>query len=482
MNKKNIFRLLMIFICISVGAYCLRGEVFPGSFDVENTTHKIIFDRMQDFSGATLVNLDSTPEEEIFIAGFGSSNLMLKRSQDKFFPLAIPELEDPYGMTFAVSACDLDGDGRDEILLLNRPKDGSDLSRPRILKYSQDRWGDILDPKSLVVEDIKMGYAATCIDRKGDRKYGLAVTNENGKIAYLEVVDAQLKNIASEIGLGLSSRGRSVMGVPNMFGRVNIFVGNEDGANFFFINKGDGTFINKADESNLSDEKFDARGISLIDSNHDEIPDLVYGNHYGPLRLMEQTREEKFVNVATEEMGQSYAVNAPVSGDFNLDGYEDIYLNNIRGDNKVFARFKKTWFELPIDVLKEKEMFGISTLAGDLDNNGSYDILNNHGDGSKFPVTFYSIRPVHPWIKFSVRYANGGIPRGAVLRLRTNMNDKLLFISSGSGRFANYDPIVTASVERGEEVRVLEVILPSGKRLEFKKNFTTMTTHDLIIR
>ena len=172
-------------------------------------------------------------------------------------------------------------------------------------------------------------------------------------------------------------------------------------------------------------------------------------------------------------------MNATVVGDFNLDGFEDIFLNNIRGNNTIFARYNDEWYKETNEVFAEKDMFGISTIAADLDDNGSYEILNTHGDGSAFPITLYSVTPVNPWIKFSVRLASGGIPRGAVVRIRTTKRDHLRVISPGSGRFANYHSEILLGLGKNETVSSVEVILSSGKKIEFKRNFSMMKSNIL---
>jgi len=479
---KKITKILFSIFVLILGIYLTKERTFPNQFEVINNTNKFQFDRKQDFSGATLVNLDQDPEQEVFISGYGSSNLLLKRVKDKFFSIDIPELSDSEGLTFSVTACDIDQDGRDEILILNRPEATKYTSHSRILKFVNGKWKDILSKDDPIIEAIKFGYSAACIDRKGDGRYGLAISNENGKLSYLEKRDSTIRDIAESIGIALKSKGRSILGIPSAGGNVNIFVGNENGPNFYFVNNGDGVFSEKAVEVGVADPDFNARGISLIDINHDDIPDIVYGNNFGPVRLLEQTREGKFNDVTSDEMKDSYAVNSVVVGDFNLDGFEDIYLNNIRGNNKVFARYENDWYELNLKVLAEKDMFGISTIAGDLDKNGSYDLLNTHGDGVHFPVTFFSIDPVNKWMKFSIKYDSGGIPRGAIIRLRTSKRDQIRVISSGSGRFANYDSELIFGFLPNESVTSLEVTLPSGAKTEFKEKFKMMGTHELVVR
>lgn len=474
--------LAIIILAFLIGVFFFtKGPSYPNPFTVTDISSKILTDRKQDFSGATLVNLDEDPEQEIFISGHGTSNLLLKRKKDKFYPLEISELTDSKGLTFSVSACDLDQDGRDEILIINRPDPIKNDSRSRILKFVAGKWKDILPIDDPLIANLNHAHSASCIDRMGDGKYGLAVTNENGKISYLEIIGTKIIDIAGEIGIALNSQGRSILGIPGPTGRTSIFIGNENGTNFYFVNNGNGTFTEKAKEAGVSDPLSNARGISLIDVNHDDLPDIVYGNNLGPTRLLEQTRDGKFKDVTPDIMKINYAVNSTVVGDFNLDGYEDLYLNNIRGHNNLFARYSEDWHELDVSALSEKEMFGVSTIAGDLDKNGSYEILNTHGDGSHFPITLYTIKPVGKWIKFSIKYQSGGIPRGSIIKLRTSVRDQIRVISSGSGRFANYDEDVLFGLLKNESIISLEVILPSGIKVEYTGSFKLLSNNVMTI-
>jgi hypothetical protein len=487
MTKKNRMKqsvnYFVLIFALLVGVYFLtKDQNYPNSFEVTDISSKILSDRKQDFAGATLVNLDNDPEQEIFIAGHGTSNLLLKRSKDKFYPLEIPELYDSNGFTFAVTACDLDQDGRDEILILNHTDPLNNKSHSRIVKYVEGKWKDLLTTEDLMTQSLNAGYSASCIDRKGDGKYGFAVTSENGKLLYLESSGEKILDIAGEIGLALESKGRSVLGIPGPTGRTNIYVGNEDGPNFYFENDGQGLFNEKAAQVGLLDANFDARGMSLIDINHDDIPDLVFGNGLGPTRLLEQSRDGKFKDVTPEIMKDAYAVNSIVVADFNLDGYEDIYMNNVRGHNNLFARHKKNWHELDVPVLSEKDMFGVSTISGDLDKNGSFEILNTHGDGTHFPITLYSIKAAGKWIKFTVTLGNGGIPRGAVIKMRTSLRDQVRVISPGSGRFANYDNEMIFGLLKDENVLTVEVTLPSGGKFNYPGNYKIMKNNTINLK
>lgn len=471
---------MVIFVLVMGTYFFTKKNTYPGKFEVIDESQKIKSSSLQDFSGAVLVNLDDDQDLEVFIAGHGSSNLFLKLVNNELVPINIPELIDSKGLAFAITACDLDHDGRDELLVINRPNKTNDESNSRLYKYSNGKWSDLIAMNDSIAIKINHGYSAACIDRKGNGDYGLVVVNENGKIVYLEMINSKISDIASEIGLGLISKGRSVLGVPGPKGFTNIFVGNE-GPNFYFINNGLGKFEESAELVGLLDPIYSARGISLIDHNNDEILDIVYGNDKGPTRLFEQNRDGHFIDVTPEIMQQAYAVSAAVAGDFNLDGFEDLYLNNIRGHNKLFSRFENKWFELDREILEEKELYGISTIASDIDQNGSFEILNTHGDNTHAPITLYTISPSNKWIKFRAKYATGTLPRGMTVILRTNKRIQVRAISSGSGRYANYDNEVLFGLMKDEIPLSSEFVLPSSKRVEFVGDLKILSTNEMTL-
>ena len=457
-HKPAIIKILFIGILVLAVFFLLRGPSFLSKYKLDSISNLIEDNVERNYSGASLVNLDDDEDKEIFLSVISGENIFLKYRDGKFQRIKIPELKEEGGETFSVTACDLDQDGRDEILIIN-----SDPLNSKIMKFKNGLWFNLLSDNKILL-DLSKSYSATCIDRKGNNFFGLAVVSENGPIQYLELQDSKVVNIASQIGLNLSSEGRSVIGVPGPSGFTNIFVGNKNGSNFYFLNKQDGTFSENATDYGIADKDFETRGISLIDINHDDLMDLVYGNHIGPLRLMRQERSGHFVDVTPESLVENYAVNATVVGDFNLDGYEDIYLNNSRSKNELFARSEKAWFEIDLNDKSEKDMFGVSSVVGDLDNNGSYELLNTHGDGLKFPLTLYTFQPQSEYIKIQVKLPNGGVPRGATVKLRTSSRDRVKAVSSGSGRFANYDDILIFGLFKNEKVISVEIVLPSGEK------------------
>lgn len=456
--SKTIKALIFI-ICAGIIFYLAKGKSFPSSYHIKNISAELTFNPPMNYTGATLVNLDDDEENEIFISAIMDKNTFYKFRDGKFQTISIPELEDADRKTFAVTACDLNDDGRDELLIINSGEHES-----RIMAYKAGKWTEIFLSEE-ITRNLSHSYSAACIDRTGKGHYGLAVASENGPIQYLEIQNGQVVDIASSIGLGKSAEGRGISGVPGAQGFTNIFVGNKSGANLYFVNKKDGTFEEKAEQLGLSEKEYETRGIGLIDLNHDELIDVTYGNHLGPLRILEQQRDGSFKDVAPDMLAKSYEVNATVVGDFNFDGYEDIYMNNIRNRNELFASYAGDWFHIDLGENSEKDLFGVSSIAADLNHDGKFEILNTHGDGEKFPLTMYTIEPVGNFISFKIKLQNKGIPRGALLKLTTSKRDLVKAVNSGSGRFANYDDVLMFGLLKDENVQTAEILLPSGQKV-----------------
>lgn len=475
-TSKTLFWVLTVIILILGVVFFIQLKNPSPNFTVEDWATKINFSTAQDYSGAVAVNLDSDPDLEFLVGAIRGPNLMFEFSQGRFQPLDIPLLANIDGYTLAIIPCDLDADGRDEIIYLNEPINDSSVSL--LLKFENNKWINSLAISAKAMINLKNANAGSCIDRTGTGKYGIALTSSTGPISFLEIRDGKLEDISEEVGLGIMAEGKSINGVPGPQGFTNIFVGT-DKANLYFVNNGSGKFTENAKKLKIDDPQFKTRGLSTVDLNHDEIPDVVYGNHFGPLRLLTQDRSGSFSDITPEDMKNTYAVNSALAADLNLDGYEDLYLNNIRNANILFAGNKNGWVQVNEALLLEKDLFGIGSLAGDLDGSPGFELLNTHGDGKKFSPRLYHIKPESSWISIDVKYPNGGVPRGAVVRLRTSEKDRLRVIDSGSGRFANYTPDLIFGLLPNEKVMALEVTVPSGLRREYKMDFKLNQKHHL---
>ena len=85
------------------------------------------------------------------------------------------------------------------------------------------------------------------------------------------------------------------------------------------------------------------RGTALFDANHDGLIDIVYGNWESTHRLFVQSRDAgtgaaSFADVAPAAMAAPSRVRTVIVADFDNDGHDEIFFNNIPGANRLFRR------------------------------------------------------------------------------------------------------------------------------------------------
>ena len=173
-------------------------------------------------------------------------------------------------------------------------------------------------------------------------------------------------DVASAAGVALTTGGRALVSGPIVSTGMDIFANNEgyvggrrleeeDGdeaerarrqlshrANFFFVNQGDGTFNDQASAVGLLDNFYTGRGTTLFDANHDGLIDIVYGNWNAQHRLWVQSRDSSgaasFTDVAPAALATASPIRTVIVADWDNDGFEEIFWNNIPGANRLFRK------------------------------------------------------------------------------------------------------------------------------------------------
>src|SRR5205823_11795639 len=129
--------------------------------------------------GAAVAVLDGQ-RPSVVVAGFGGANRVLAWSNGALRDTAPPELADEGRQGIAVAAGDIDGDGREELYVLNTDTFGGPKRyADRLFKRLPDgRWEDLFErPDNSGVRNLAAGRSVAVIDRRGVGRYGFFVSN-----------------------------------------------------------------------------------------------------------------------------------------------------------------------------------------------------------------------------------------------------------------------------------------------------------------
>ncbi|QPC84314.1 CRTAC1 family protein [Phototrophicus methaneseepsis] len=416
--------------------------------------------------GICVTDIDGDGHFEWFVAGFGVPNRAYKWTGQDYQDIAPRTLADARRQALGLAACDIDANGREEIYVLNTDTfGGAKRFADRLFAYG-DSWVDLFElPQNKDALNLTSGRSVVAIDRNGNGLYGLFVANYGGPMRLYELDDdGILRDVAPEAGLDLVTGGRGLVALPIVSNRMDIFAGNEHGPNFLFRNKGDGTFEEIAAQLGIGDPFEHVRGIAVLDTNSDGRFDLVYGNWEGPHRMFVQSTDGIWDDIAPPEMAQPSRIRTVIAADFDNDGYEELFFNNIGEPNRLFALRDGDWESIPIGDALEPDGLGTGAAVADTDGDGRLELLIAHGESSPQPLSLYHTVPnLNHYLRVLPLTRYGAPARGAIVMLQTSTRIQRRAIDAGSGYLCQMEPV--AHFGLGQEMAVERVIVhwPDGR-------------------
>ncbi len=423
--------------------------------------------------GIAVTDVDGDGAFEILVAGYGFPNLVLKWDGERFCNVAPGSLADPEGQAIGVAACDIDDDGQEEIYILNTDTfAGQKRFADRLLDYADGEWTDLFSLRgNQAVLNLTAGRSVVAVDRGARGSYGFFVANYGGPLRLYELdEDGHLYDAAPAANLDLITGGRSAVALPLISDQMDIFAGNEGGANFLFCNRGDGTYEELAHELGVDDPLTNARGVAVLDANDDGSFDLVCGNWEGTHRLFIHLPNGHFEDAATPEMALPSRVRTVIAADFDNDGYEEIFFNNIGQPNRLFLRRSGRWIQGdPGDAL-EPRGFGTGAAVGDFDNDGLLELLIAHGESDIQPLSLYRAESAgNHWLRVLPLTASGAPARGAVVVLEMTGRTQRRVVDAGSGYLCQMEPVAHFGLGKQTQVNRVRVHWSDGMTVMVNK-------------
>lgn len=438
--------------------------------------------------GVAVTDVDNDGELEIVVAGFSGPNLVLKYNHEsgKLENIAIDDqtspyynLRDPNGSAIGVCACDVDGDGKEEIYFLNTNNaySGRKQYTDKMFKWRNGRYEDVLSDRinSNVINEYA-GRSVACIDRKGTGRYSIYLSNYAdrwrnppvGPCAMVEMDEVQsnvaqgvikIRNVASEVGVRKFTGGRGVAVGPilNDEGRSDIFCDNEGGPNFLYKNDGQGRFTEVASEVGISDPQENGRGVALADFNEDGKLDIIYGNWNGHHRLFLQSvdgNETVFRSVTTLEFEEPSPIRTVIAADFDNDGTLEVFFNNIAYHGAAPNRLYKIRAigngrvrieeQYNIGDALEVNDHGTGGAVTDIDGDGQLELLLSHGESASEPLSVFRPRREanNKWLRVKPLTQHNAPARGATVAVTSAAGQsQLRVIDGGSGYLCQMEPV-----------------------------------------
>jgi hypothetical protein len=436
-----------------------------------NKSHLLLDNPAQLHYGIAVTDIDGDGAFELVVAGFSGRNLLLKWQDAGFVDIAVDRanavLADESRQAIGVAAGDLDGDGREELYVLNTDTfRGRKQFGDRLFSWQDGTWQDLFSlPQNLDALNLTAGRSVAWVDRHGDGRYGCLVANYGGPIRLYELnSDGMIADVAPEVGLAQITGGRGIVALPLVSQRMDIFMANENSSNFLFRNQGDGTYVDIAAIAGVSDPYEHGRGVAVLDANGDGRFDLAYGNWEGAHRLYVQQEPGKFRNIAASAMVIPSRIRTVIAADFDNDGYEELFFNNIGQPNRLFGWRNGKWTALDIVDALEPRGLGTGAAVGDFDGDGRLELVIAHGESAEQPLSLYHSQPnSNAWLRVLPLTAQSAPARGAVVTLSANGRSQLRAIDAGSGYLCQMEPVAHFGLGSNPAIDWVEVRWLDGK-------------------
>ena len=199
----------------------------------------------------------------------------------------------------------------------------------------------------------------------------------------------------------------------NNDGHIDIFImrGGWEAAmrNSLLRNNGDGTFTDVTREAGLLDGNQATHSVAWLDYDNDGWVDVFVAHEMTPAQLFRNKGDGTFEDVSARAgIGITAFTKGVVAGDYDGNGYPDVYLSNMFGENVLFRNNGDgTFTEVGKALGVEKPFASFPTWFFDYDNDGKLDIfVDGYPNSVEEFVKYYLGQP--PLAETMMLYHNVG--------------------------------------------------------------------------
>jgi hypothetical protein len=159
-------------------------------------------------------------------------------------------------------------------------------------------------------------------------------------------------------------------------------------------------------------------------------------------------------------------IRTVIVADFDNDGYEEIFWNNIPGANRLFRKLPtdSDWTSVKIGDALEQNGYGTGAAIGDFDGDGLLELIIAHGESASQPLSYF--RPTggagNHWLRILPLTSQGAPARGAKVSLLAGGRQQLRVIDAGSGYLCQMEPVAHFGLGSVTAVETVTITWPDG--------------------
>ena len=241
----------------------------------------------------------------------------------------------------------------------------------------------------------------------------------------------------------------------NNDGRLDIFVMRGGWEvpirNSLLRNNGDGTFTDVTREAGLSSGAFSTHSVAWADYDNDGWVDVFVGHELAPSTLFRNRGNGTFEDATAKAgVGASAFTKGMVFGDYDNDGWPDLYVSNMYGDNFLYHNNGNgTFTDVAARAGVTKPFVSFPTWMFDYDNDGWLDIFV-----ASYPNSLEEF----------VKHYVGVAPQGETLKLYRNTGKGTFTDVSREAHLARVVPAMGANFGDLDNDGFLDMYLGTGTR------------------
>ena len=282
-----------------------------------------------------------------------------------------------YSKSAHVEAADYDSDG-DIDLYVGSYDESSSGYRHFLFNNEMSRFTDV--SATAGINHSGNESSASFSDYDNDGFLDLFVTKDNGDILYLNAGKGIFEDVTDKAQAGIKTGGSTALFFDmDHDGDLDIFETSK-GPGLMFRNNGDGTFADHSEKSGISVNTAGSSDAAFGDFDDDGDIDFLVVNETSGIILYSNQRQGYFKDITSESGLKSGGGSVSVTvGDYNNDGFSDIFVTSAAGGSELFRNKGNGSFEPEknsgemFSSLKNVKAYDAAFF--DFDNDGFQDLV-----------------------------------------------------------------------------------------------------------